>query len=81
MSKYTFKISDIYYPHTSIPKNKLRIKDEDELRKTEHLLLLESYKKFAKKLDVELDENFLKIFIKKLFKIHMNGLVFIGMLI
>jgi len=22
MSKYTFKISDIYYPNTSIPQNK-----------------------------------------------------------
>jgi len=33
MSKYTFKISDIYYPNISIPKNKLNIKDEDELRK------------------------------------------------
>ena len=68
MSKYTFKISDIYYPYTSIPKNKLGIKDEDELRKIEHLLLLESYEKFAKKLDVELDEYFFKNLHKKTFQ-------------
>jgi len=68
MSKYTFKISDIYYPNTSIPKNKLNIKDEEELRKIEHLLLLESYEKFAKKLDVELDENFFKNLHKKTFQ-------------
>jgi len=68
MSKYTFKISDIYYPNTSIPKNKFNIKDEDELREIEHLLLLESYEKFTKKLDVELDENFFKNLHKKTFQ-------------
>ena len=68
MSKYTFKISDIYYPNTSIPKNKLNIKDEEELREIEHLLLLESYEKFAKKLDVELDENFFKNLHEKTFQ-------------
>ncbi|WP_024788001.1 MULTISPECIES: Fic/DOC family protein [unclassified Lebetimonas] len=68
MSKYTFKISDIYYSNTSIPKNKLDIKDENELIKIEHLLLLESYEKFAKKLDVELDEYFFKNLHKKTFQ-------------
>ncbi len=68
MSKYTFKISDIYYSNTSIPKNKLGVKDENELRKIEHLLLLESYEKFAKKLDVELDEYFFKNLHKKTFQ-------------
>jgi len=58
MSKYTFKISDIYYPDISIPKNKLNIKNEEELRKIEHLLLLEAYDRFAKKFDVELNEEF-----------------------
>ena len=58
MSKYTFKISDIYYLNTSIPKNKLNIKNEEELRKIEHLLLLEAYVRFAKKFDVELNEKF-----------------------
>jgi len=68
MSKYTFKISDIYYPNTSFSKNKLGIKNEDELRKIEHLLLLESYEKFARKLNVELDENFFKNLHKKTFQ-------------
>jgi len=68
MSKYTFKISDIYYPNTSIPKNKLGIRNEDELREIEHLLLLESYEKFAKELDVELDESFFKNLHKKTFQ-------------
>ena len=58
MSKYTFKISDIYYPDTSITKNKFNIKNEEELRKIEHLLLLEAYDRFAKKFDVELNEKF-----------------------
>ena len=58
MSKYTFKISDIYYPDISVPKNKLNIKNEEELRKIEHLLLLEAYDRFAKKFDVELNEEF-----------------------
>ena len=68
MSKYTFKISQIYYPNTSIPKNKLGIKDEYELRKIEHLLLLEAYEKFAKKINSELDENFFKNLHKKTFQ-------------
>jgi len=58
MSKYTFKISDIYYTNTSIPKNKLNIKNEGKSRKIEYFLLLESYETFAKKLDIELNENF-----------------------
>ena len=58
MSKYTFKVNDIYYPDTSIPKNKLNIKDEKELRNVENILLLEAYEKFTKTVDVELNEEF-----------------------
>ena len=58
MSKYISKISNIYYPNTSIPKNKLNIKDERELQKIEHILLFESYEKFAKKHNIELNEEF-----------------------
>jgi len=68
MSKYIFKTSDIYYLNSSIPKNKLNIKDEKELRSIEHFLLLEAYKKFAKKLDNELDENFFINLHKKTFQ-------------
>jgi len=67
MSKYTFKENDIYYPNTSIPKNKLNIKDEKELRNVENLLLLEAYEKFAKKLDIELNEEFFINLHKKIF--------------
>jgi cell filamentation protein len=58
MSKYISKISNIYYPNTSIPKNKLNIKDERELQKIEHILLFEAYEKFAKKHNIELNEEF-----------------------
>ena len=58
MSKYTFKVNDIYYPDTSVPKNKLNIKDEKELRNVENILLLEAYEKFTKTVDVELNEEF-----------------------
>ena len=58
MSKYTFKVNDIYYPDTSVPKNKLNIKDEKELRNVENILLLEVYEKFTKTVDVELNEEF-----------------------
>jgi cell filamentation protein len=58
MSKYISKISNIYYPNTSIPKNKLNIKDEKELQKIEHILLLEAYEKFAKKHNIEPNEEF-----------------------
>jgi len=58
MSKYISKISNIYYPNTSIPKNKLNIKDEKELQKIEHILLFEAYEKFAKKHNIELNEEF-----------------------
>jgi len=68
MSKYIFKTSDIYYLNSSIPKNKLNIKDEKELISIEHFLLLEAYKKFAKKLDNELDENFFINLHKKTFQ-------------
>ena len=68
MSKYTFKTSDIYYPNTSIPKNKFDIKNEEELRSLEHLLLLEAYDKFAKELNIELNENFFKNLHKNTFQ-------------
>ncbi|GAB6045962.1 Fic family protein [Caminibacter profundus] len=68
MSKYTFKKSEIYYPKTSIPKNKLNIKDEEKLREIEHLLLLEAYEKFATKLNIELNENFFINLHKKIFQ-------------
>ena len=68
MSKYIFKTSDIYYLNSSIPKNKLNIKDEKELISIEHFLLLEAYKKFAKKFDNELDENFFINLHKKTFQ-------------
>ena len=60
MSKYISKTSDIYYPNTSILKNKLNIKDEKKLQEIEHFLLLQAYEKFAKKLDIELNEEFFK---------------------
>ena len=68
MSKYTFKTSDIYYPNTYILKNKFDIKNEEELRSLEHLLLLEAYDKFAKKVNVELNENFFKNLHKNTFQ-------------
>ena len=58
MSKYIFKNSNIYYSNSTIPKNRLNIKDKKELEKIEATLLFEGYEKFAKKLDIELDLNF-----------------------
>ena len=68
MSKYEFRINDIYYQNSSVPKNNLNIKDEKELRKIEHLLLFEAYDYFTKKIYTELDENFFINLHKKTFQ-------------
>jgi len=68
MSKYIFKQNKIYYPNSKIPINKLNIKDNEKLREIEHLLLLEGYEKFAKKLDIGLNETFFINLHKKIFQ-------------
>ena len=67
MLKYIFKTSDIYQLNTSIPKNKLNITDEEELREVEHLLLLEAYERFLQS-NIKTDEKFFINLHKKTFQ-------------
>lgn len=53
MSKYHQKDSDIYYGNTTIPKNRLSIKDSEQLHEIEKQLLEDAYEVFIS----ELDEN------------------------
>ena len=49
-SKYRFVKSDIYYPNSNVPKNRLNIKDPQKLHQLESELLEEAYKIFIDEL-------------------------------
>ena len=62
MSKYRIRKSDICYPDTSVPVNKLNIQDADTLHALEEELLTEAYSVFISELNekTRFDENYFK---------------------
>ena len=70
MSKYRFNKSSIYIEETDIPKNKLNIKEPNEIHEIENILLEEAYIEFIAKLDSSniLDETYFRNLHKKTFE-------------
>jgi len=70
MSKYRFNKSSIYIEGTDIPKNKLNIKEPNEIHEIENILLEEAYIEFIAKLDSStiLDETYFINLHKKTFE-------------
>ena len=62
MSKYQFRESDIYFPGTAIPKNRLDIEDANLLQQIEESLLQQAYQVFITELHlaVRFDESYFK---------------------
>ena len=62
MSKYLIRKSDIYYPDSSVPINKLNIQDANLLHALEEGLLTEAYSVFISELnqDTRFDEKYFK---------------------
>jgi len=69
-SKYRFVKSDIYYPNSDIPKNRLNIKDPQKLHQLESELLEEAYKIFIDELNTatKFDEAYFKALHKRTFE-------------
>lgn len=51
MSKYQFRLSDIYQPGTDLPVNRLNISDAEILHEIEAQLLQQAYRAFVDELD------------------------------
>jgi cell filamentation protein len=51
MSKYRFKVSSIYYEGTNVPRNKLGIRDAEEIHEAENALLAMAYDQAIKQLN------------------------------
>jgi len=70
MSKYRFNKSSIYIEGTDIPKNKLNIKEPNEIHEMENILLEEAYIEFIAKLNSStiLDETYFINLHKKTFE-------------
>ena len=62
MSKYHFTLSEIYYPNSDIPKNRLNIKDPLLLHEIEAQLLYDAMQYFVANLteNIQFDEKFFK---------------------
>ncbi len=71
MSKYTFKTSDIYYPNSSVARNKFNIKDKKTIEEIEAFLLENAYSLYipkAKNKEIILNEQFFKLLHKNIFQ-------------
>jgi len=70
MSKYHFKNSSIYYDGTSIPRNKLNIRDASEIHELEYTLIEQTYEILTSELtqDTLLDETYFIDLHKKTFE-------------
>lgn len=69
-SKYQFEQNSFYYKNTTVPKNKLNIKDEDLIYDLEESLLEDAYTIFVKELneDIVFDESYFKSLHKRTFE-------------